>query len=111
MKTEVLLQARLCLSSTQGFSVCATKGNKETLDESCNLFYNVYCHMHLLGKIKFRVFPTGDQPIDLPITSSDALPLSLCRLVGDEPLDKRPAYFYDQNVDWRHICHGRDTSS
>ena len=40
-------------------------------------------HRHTRKK-KFRVLPTGVEPTTFPITSSDALPLSYRRLVGDK---------------------------
>ena len=48
--------------------------------------------------------PIRSRTKDLPITSSDALPLSYRRLVGAKAIklgswDKHPAYFYDLNVE------------
>ena len=67
----------------------------------------------ILEKRKIRVLPTGVEPrtYDLPITSSDALPLSYRRLVGAKAIklgswDKHPAYCWDLNVNVRHMRNG-----
>ena len=58
--------------------------------------YSVMTQPHTRKK-KFRVLPTGVEPKNLPITSSDALALSYRRLVGAKAIklgswDKHPAY-------------------
>ena len=56
--------------------------------------------------------PNRSRTDDLPITSSDALPLSYRRLVGAKAIklgscDKHPAYCSDLNVEVWHMCNER----
>ena len=56
--------------------------------------------------------PIRSQTYDLPITSSDALPLSYRRLVGAKAIklgswDKHPAYCYNWNVHKWHMRNER----
>ena len=57
--------------------------------------------------------PIRSRTLDLPITSSDALPLSYRRLVGAKAIklgswDKHPAYRKDWNVNVWHMCDGNN---
>ena len=56
--------------------------------------------------------PNRSRTYDLPITSSDALPLSYRRVVGAKAIklgscDKHPAYCLDLNVEVWHMRNGR----